>query len=115
MKNPYLDQTVDSTIKDNYGLSVERKTNFNLSEGITVDYVNPANIVYSYTDDPNFEDIYYIGEVKNMSLSEVKRQFPYLSDKELEEIQKYPGRNSYTDNTWWGQSTKDQVQVLYFR
>ena len=90
------------------------KTNFNLSEGITVDYVNPANIVYSYTDDPNFEDIYYIGEVKNMSLSEVKRQFPYLSDKELEEIQKYPGRNSYTDNTWWGQSTKDQVQVLYF-
>ena len=90
------------------------KTNFNLSEGITVDYVNPANIVYSYTDDPNFEDIYYVGEVKNMSLSEVKRQFPYLSDKELEEIQKYPGRNSYTDNTWWGQSTKDQVQVLYF-
>ena len=90
------------------------KTNFNLSEGVTVDYVNPANIVYSYTDDPNFEDIYYVGEVKNMSLSEVKRQFPYLSDKELEEIQKYPGRNSYTDNTWWGQSTKDQVQVLYF-
>ena len=45
------------------------KTNFNLSEGITVDYVNPANIVYSYTDDPNFEDIYYVGEVKNMSLS----------------------------------------------
>jgi hypothetical protein len=90
------------------------KTGFNLSEGVTVDYVNPANIVYSYTDDPNFEDIYYVGEVKNMSLSEVKRQFPYLSDKELEEIQKYPGRNSYTDNTWWGQSSKDQVQVLYF-
>ena len=90
------------------------KTGFNLSQGVTVDYVNPANIVYSYTDDPNFEDIYYVGEVKNMSLSEVKRQFPYLSDKELEEIQKYPGRNSYTDNTWWGQSSKDQVQILYF-
>ena len=90
------------------------KTGFNLSEGVTVDYVNPANIVYSYTDDPNFEDIYYVGEVKNMSLSEVKRQFPYLSDKELEEIQKYPGRNSYTDNTWWAQSSKDQVQILYF-
>jgi len=90
------------------------KTGFNLSEGITVDYVNPANIVYSYTDDPNFEDIYYVGEVKNMSLSEVKRQFPWLTDKELEEIQKYPGRNSFTDSTWWAQSTKDQVQVLYF-
>jgi len=90
------------------------KTGFNLSEGITVDYVNPANIVYSYTDDPNFEDIYYVGEVKNMSLSEVKRQFPWLTDKELEEIQKYPGRNSFTDSTWWAQSTKDQVQVLFF-
>jgi len=90
------------------------KTNFNLSEGVTVDYVNPANIVYSYTDDPNFEDIYYVGEIKNMSLSEVKRQFPYLTESELEEIQKYPGRNSYVENTWWGQETKDQVQVLFF-
>ncbi len=90
------------------------KTDFNLSEGITVDYVNPANIVYSYTDDPNFEDIYYVGEVKNMSLSELKRQFPYLTDSDLEEIQKYPGRNSYVENTWWGQETQDQVQVLYF-
>ncbi len=90
------------------------KTDFNLSEGITVDYVNPANIVYSYTDDPNFEDIYYVGEVKNMSLSEVKRQFPWLTDSDLEEIQKYPGRNSYVENTWWGQETQDQVQVLYF-
>ena len=89
------------------------KTNFNLSEGITVEYVDPARIVYSYTDDPNFEDIYYVGEVKNLSLSEVKRQFPNLTNKELEEIQKYPGRNSYT-NTWWGQNQQDLVQILFF-
>jgi hypothetical protein len=55
-----------------------------------------------------------VGEVKNMSLSELKRQFPSLTDSELEEIQKYPGRNSYVENTWWGQETQDQVQVLYF-
>ena len=36
------------------------KTSFNLSEGVTVDYVNPANLVYSATNDPNFEDIYYV-------------------------------------------------------
>ena len=92
------------------------KTDFNLSEGITVDYVNPANIVYSYTDDPNFEDIYYVGEVKNMSLSEVKRQFPWLTDSDLEEIQKYPGRNSYVENTWWGQETqvvKTALSVIF--
>jgi hypothetical protein len=89
------------------------KTNFNLSEGVTVDYVNPANMVWSYTDDPNFEDLYYVGEVKNLSLSEVKKQFPGLTDSELEQIQKYPGRNSYT-NSYWGQNQQDMVQVLFF-
>jgi len=89
------------------------KTSFNLSEGVTVEYVDPAHLVYSYTDDPNFEDIYYIGEVKNLNLPEVKRLFPYLNDSDLEEIQKYPGRNNYTNN-WWGQTRQDQVQVLFF-
>ena len=89
------------------------KTNFNLAEGVTVDYVDTANICYSYTTDPNFEDLYYVGEVKSMSLAEVKKQFPNLTDQELEEIQKFPGRNSYTNN-WWVQSQQDQVQILYF-
>jgi len=62
------------------------KTNFNLSEGVTVDYVDPASVVYSYTEDPNFEDIYYVGEVKNLSLSEIKRLYPHLSNEDLEEI-----------------------------
>ena len=48
------------------------KTTFNLANGIDIDYVDPANLVYSYTDDPNFEDIYYVGEVKSMSLVEHK-------------------------------------------
>jgi hypothetical protein len=52
------------------------KTDFNLANGITIDYVDPANLVYSYTEDPNFEDIYYVGEVKSISLEEVKKQFP---------------------------------------
>jgi len=89
------------------------KTNFNLSEGITTEYVNPANMVWSYTEDPNFEDLYYVGEVKNLSLSEVKRQFPHLTNSELEQIQKYPGRNSY-QNSYFGQNQQDQVQVLFF-
>ena len=56
------------------------KTDFNLANGITVDYVDPANLVYSYTEDPNFEDIYYVGEMKSMSLQELKKLFPYLTD-----------------------------------
>jgi hypothetical protein len=89
------------------------KTNFNLSEGITTEYVNPANMVWSYTEDPNFEDLYYVGEVRNLSLSEVKKQFPNLTNSELEQIQKYPGRNSY-NNSYWGQNQQDMVQVLFF-
>ena len=41
------------------------KTTFNKAEGIILDYVDPANLVYSYTNDPNFQDIYYVGEIKS--------------------------------------------------
>ena len=90
------------------------KTNFNLANGITVEYVDPANLVYSYTEDPNFEDIYYVGEVKSVSLEEVKKQFPYLTDADLEEIQKYPGDSNYTRNYWAQDDNYNNVQVLYF-
>ncbi len=89
------------------------KTCFNRSEGVTVDYVDPASLVYSYTEDPNFEDLYYVGEVKSISLPELKKQFPYLTSNELEEIQKYPGNQNYTRN-WSGRYDDDTVQVLYF-
>ena len=90
------------------------KTDFNLANGITLDYVDPANLVYSYTEDPNFEDVYYVGEVKSVSLEEVKKQFPYLTDAELEEIQKYPGDSNYTRNYWGQDDNYNNVQVLYF-
>ena len=89
------------------------KTSFNRSEGVTVDYVDPSSLVYSYTEDPNFEDLYYVGEVKPISLSELKKQFPNLTPSELEEIQKYPGNQNYTRN-WSGRYDDDTVQVLYF-
>ena len=89
------------------------KTGFNRSEGVTVEYVDPANLVWSYTEDPNFEDIYYVGEVKSISLPELKKQFPYLTDQELSDIQKNPGSTNYTTN-WAGRNDKNNIQVLYF-
>ena len=91
------------------------KTSFNLSEGVTVDYVDPAAIVYSYTEDPNFEDIYYVGEVKNLSIAEIKRQFPYLTDQDLQEIQKYkgPANTNYVRN-YGGQDDNNLVSILFF-
>ena len=90
------------------------KTSFNLSEGITIDYVDPANLVYSATDDPNFEDIYYVGEIKSLTLAEIKRLFPNLTDTELDQIQKYPGRQNYARSDWQVQSDPEQHQVLFF-
>ena len=90
------------------------KTDFNVSNGVTVDYVDPSSLVYSYTEDPNFEDIYYVGEVKSVSLEEIKKQFPYLTDSELDEIQKYPGDSNYTRNYRGQDDNYNNIQVLYF-
>ena len=88
------------------------KTNFNKSEGITIDYVDPAYIVYSYTEDPNFEDIYYVGEIKAVTIPELKKEFPYISEEELYKIQQMPGNKQYV--TGWGNYDENTVQVLYF-
>ena len=64
------------------------KTSFNTSEGVIIDYVDPANLVYSYTDSPYFDDIYYIGEVKSIPVNELAKQFPHLTESDLEEIMK---------------------------
>jgi hypothetical protein len=88
------------------------KTSFNVSNGIVIDYVDPAYLVYSYTEDPNFEDIYYVGEVKSITIPELKKEFPYISEEELKNIQNMPGNNQYI--TGWGNYDENTVQVLYF-
>jgi hypothetical protein len=100
----------------NYDLTVIgiacAKTNFNVSEGIKTEYVDPAYLVYSYTEDPNFEDIYYVGEVKAVTIPELQMQFPHLSADELYKIQQMPGNRQYI--TGWGNYDENTVQVLYF-
>jgi hypothetical protein len=86
------------------------KTSFNKSEGVVIDYVNPANMVWSYTNDPNFQDIYYVGEIKSITLAELKKEFPNLTNEDLKMIQKYPGREGYQK----GPYNNDLVQIMYF-
>lgn len=88
------------------------KTSFNIAEGVKVDYVDPAYMVYSYTEDPNFEDVYYVGEIKSITIPELKKEFPNISEKELERIQNMPGNRQYI--TGWGNYDENTVQVLYF-
>jgi hypothetical protein len=89
------------------------KTSYNKAEGITIDYIDPANLVYSYTEDPNFEDIWYVGEVKRVSLADLKKQFPNLTNEELEKIQKYPNNSSYMMD-FNSRNDGNSIYVLYF-
>jgi hypothetical protein len=92
------------------------KTDFTTSEGVTVDYVDPADLVYSYTESPYFDDIYYVGEVKTIPINELAKQFPYLTQEDLEEIQQsgYAQTNSYQSGPRYEESDRNKVQVLYF-
>jgi hypothetical protein len=90
------------------------KSNWNKANGIVLEYVDPANLVYSYTEDPNFDDVWYVGEVKSISLEELKKEFPHLSADDLKEIEKYPGDNNYTRNYSGQDYDNSAVQVLYF-
>ena len=116
--NQVLDQNRFDLIKRrmNYDLVTcgiaASKTNFNLANGITIDYVDPAYMVYSYTEDPNFEDIYYVGEVKGITIPELKKQFPNISNEELEKIQQNKGNRNYLYGG--GAYDENTVQMLYF-
>jgi hypothetical protein len=92
------------------------KNNFNTSEGVTIDYVNPADLVYSYTKSPYFEDIYYVGEVKSIPINELVKQFPHLTQSQLEDIQKNKSyhKTNYNSNHVHKEHDNNKVQVLYF-
>ena len=92
------------------------KTSFNTSEGVTVDYVDPADLVYSYTDSPYFDDIYYVGEVKSIPVNELAKQFPHLTESELEDIMqnKSYNRSNYNSRYNYDKEDNNSIQVLYF-
>jgi hypothetical protein len=114
-KYEYLKNRVD------YDLTVlgigAMKHSFNNTDGVKLDYVDPANLVYSYTEDPYFNDVYYFGEVKKVKLNELKKQFPSLKDEDFDEIAKKSGSwstyNLNFDNTN-DNADNNVATVLYF-
>ena len=93
------------------------KNTFSKAEGATVEYVDPVNLVWSYTDSPYFEDIYYVGEVKAVHLNELKKEFPWLTNDDLQKIAgQNTSNNGFYDRTLSNSDYDDSntVQVLYF-
>ena len=86
--------------------------------GVQIDYVDPANVVYSYTEDPNFKDCFYWGEIKTLPITEVLKIDPTLTNVDLEEISKAGGAwydyynvAQYYDNDIF---YRDTTTLMYF-
>jgi len=62
--------------------------------GIKISYVDPANMVYSYTEDPMFKDCFYWGEVKTVPLTELYKIDQSLTKEDLNEISQF-------SNSWY--------------
>tara|TARA_R110002033_G_scaffold725_2_gene6317 strand:- start:1307 stop:3742 length:2436 start_codon:yes stop_codon:yes gene_type:complete len=94
------------------------KHEFLKGSGVKVSYVDPANVIYSYTEDPYFKDCFYWGEVKTVSITELVKIDPTLTKEDLSEISKYGQSwydyfnvSQYYDNSIF---YKDTVTLLYF-
>jgi len=88
-ENHYVDtrKRVDYDITT-LGIGMTKHT-FQQGDGIKVDYVDPANVVYSYTEDPYFKDTFYWGEIKTVPIGEVIKIDPTVTNEQLSEISKY--------------------------
>jgi len=125
------EQAIDNTFKRNayheikkrcdydqtvLGIAAAKHT-FNNTDGIKLEYVDPSNLIYSYTEDPNFDDVYYFGEVKQIKSNELKKQFPELTDEEFEDIVKKSSNYNnydYIDNDSNDTFDTNTLTVLYF-
>ena len=86
--------------------------------GIKVSYVDPANVVYSYTEDPHFKDCFYWGEIKTLGITELMKIDPTLTREDLEKISQYSQNwyNYYNVAQFYENSLfyKDTCTLLYF-
>ena len=96
------------------GMSCAKST-FNTAEGIRIEYVDPVDIVYSYTDSPYFDDLYYVGEVRRITISELKKFFPQLTNSDIKEVEdmSYDG-SVYRSQKYSATSQDNFVDVLFF-
>ncbi len=86
--------------------------------GVQISYVDPANVVYSYTEDPYFRDCFYWGEIKTLPMTELLKIDPTLTREDLEDISKYSQSwyDYYNVAQFYENSmfSRDTCTLLYF-
>lgn len=117
--NEFNDTTFRRCVNDlvSLGVSAVKREN-DPSQGIITRYVDPVNFVHSYTEDPNFGDITYAGEMRSMSIQDLKRLAGDQFDEEdyrkiAEKAQKKFGYDSSKLNEVTFDKYKDKKKYGY--
>ena len=92
------------------------KNSFNTAEGIKLQYVDPSDLVYSYTESPYFDDLYYVGEVRKLTIADLKKQFPELTDDDIKKLEQYGSGSNMLGRKFSSADSIDAnyVYVLHF-
>jgi len=126
------EEAINTILLDNHYDDIKRRFDYDLAvlgiavgkheflpgEGVKLNYVDPANVVYSYTEDPYFRDCFYWGEIKTVPMTELVKIKPNISKEELEIISKtsqswgeyYSVSRFYSDDVF----SRDTCTLLYF-
>ena len=94
------------------------KHEFLQGSGVQISYVDPANVVYSYTEDPYFRDCFYWGEIKTLPITELMKIDPTLTKEDLQEITQYSQQwyDYYNVAQFYENSvfSRDTATLMYF-
>jgi len=126
------EEAVDTILNQNHYTEIRKRCDYDLmtlgvsmakhqflpGQGIQLDYVDPANVVYSYTEDPYFKDCFYWGEIKTIPMSELVKIDPNISNEDMDKISKYSQSwyNYYNTSQYYENSMfyRDTCTLLYF-
>jgi hypothetical protein len=126
------EEAIDTIFEENHYYDLRKRVDYDLTvlgigvtkheflpgAGIELSYVDPANVVYSYTEDPHFKDCFYWGEVKTVPLTELMKIDQSLTKEDLEKVSQYSQSwydyhnvSQFYDNDIF---YKDTCTLLYF-
>ena len=126
------EEAIDTIFSENHYYDLRKRIDYDLTvlgisvvkheflpgAGVDVSYVDPANVVYSYTEDPHFKDCFYWGEVKTIALTELYKIDQSLTKEDLEKISQYSQSwdDYFTVSQFYDNDIfyKDTCTLLYF-
>ena len=117
------DETQSRVIEDITVLGMGAVKHFtDPSKGIIIEYVDPADLIHSYAVNKNFKGVNYYGQVKKISINELKRiSGDKFTEEKLQEIAKsssnwnrYHGFSNEYPEYRDGDLSGMMIDVMYF-